>query len=136
MGKDKEGEVGVTLIAQLLGLFLALLGEAATERLVANVPVRTEIEAPLQATQKSASTPNSNCCGPFEDILSEADHLRNVSERLEILAHKHVGIEEVMVVAGSIRDIAAVLDVFTVTRSSAGSSKKNAQSTPQNGYLN
>lgn len=136
LGKDEVGEVGIILIAQLLGLFFTLLGEAATVRLIASEPPRVGIDAQLETTVQSVSAPSTNYFGPFEDILSEADHLRNVSERLETLADKHAGIEEVMSVAGSIRNIAAVLDVFTVIRSKSSSSQQNPLSSPPNGYLN
>ena len=138
LGTDtaEESEVGIILIAQLLGLFLTLLGEATTVRLVTDVPLRVEGEAPLDTTGNDASATSTSYFGPFEDILLEADQLRNVSERLETLADKHVGINEVMSVAGSIRNIAAVLDVFTLIRSKAGSSQDDAVSSPPNGYLN
>ena len=133
---NEDRELGVILIAQLLGLFLTLLGEAATVRLVADVPLRVEVEPHLDTTGKGASATSTSYFGPFEDILLEADQLRNVSERLETLADKHVGINEVMSVAGSIRNIAAVLDVFTLIRSKAGSSQDSALSSPPIGYLN
>ena len=136
LGTDEDGEVGIILIAQLLGLFLTLLGEAATVRLIADAPLRVEVEAQLGTPSKSTSASSTNFFGPFEDILSEADRLRNVSERLETLADKHVGIEEVMSVAGSIRNIAAVLDVFTLIRSKAGGLQHNTFTPPPNGFLN
>jgi hypothetical protein len=134
-GKDDEGEVGIILIAQLLGLFLTLLGEAATVRLIENVPLRIEAQSEPEIPESSVPESGTSYLGPFEDILLEADQLRNVSERLETLVDTHVGIDEVLSVAGSIRNIAAVLDVFTVIRSKAGS-PTNALSSPQNGYLN
>ena len=133
---DEDGEVGIILIAQLLGLFLTLLGETATVRLIADVPLRVEVGSQFDTTGESVCAPSTNYFGPFEDILLEADQLRNVSNRLETLADKHVGINEVMSVAGSIRNIAAVLDVFTLIRSKAGSSQDNGLSSPPNGYLN
>jgi hypothetical protein len=134
-GTDQENEVGIILIAQLLGLFLTLLGEAATVRLIETVPLRIEDKAELEKSGTIIPVTGTSYLGPFEDILLEADQLRSVSERLETLVDKHVGIDEVMSVAGSIRNIAAVLDVFTVIRSKAGS-PTNALSSPQNGYLN
>lgn len=134
-GKDGDGEVGLILIEQLLGVFLMLLGEGATTGLIASVPFRVEVTSPLETTVTSASAPSTNYFGPFDDILSEADHLREVSERLEALANKHAGITEVMSVAGSIRNIAAVLDVFTVIRSKAGHSQATTFSSPPNGHL-
>lgn len=133
---DGDVEVGIILIAQLLGLFLTLLGEAATVGLVADVPLRLEDEAHVDKPGESSRAPNTNYLGPFENISLEAEQLRNVSERLESLADKHSDINEVMSVAGSIRNIAAVLDVFTLIRGKAGSSPDSVLSPPPNGYLN
>ena len=133
---DADGEVGIILIAQLLGLFLTLLGEAATVGLVADVPLRVEIEAHLDTLGESPCMPSTNCFGPFENISLEADQLRNVSERLESLVDKHSDIHEVRSVAGSIRNIAAVLDVFTLIRSKGGSSSESVFIPPPNGYVN
>jgi hypothetical protein len=136
MDTDKDGEVGIILIAQLLGLFLTLLGEAATMRLLEGVPLQAEIKAKLDTTRTSNFAMGTSYLGPFEDILLEADQLRNVSERLETLTDKHPGIEEVMSVAGNIRNIATVLDVFTLIRSNAGDSQDDALSPPPKGYVN
>ena len=40
---DEDGEVGIILIAQLLGLFLTLLGEATTLRLIEDLRLQAEI---------------------------------------------------------------------------------------------
>jgi hypothetical protein len=133
---DADGEVGIILIAQLLGLFLTLLGEAATLRLIEGVPLQIEVKAKLNTTGTSKFAVGTNYFGPFEDILLEADQLRNVSERLETLADKHAGIGEVMSVAGNIRNIATVLDIFTLIRSNAGGSQDDAPIPPTNGYVN
>jgi hypothetical protein len=135
METDEDGEVGIILIAQLLGLFLTLLGEAATVRLIEGIPLQIEVKSKLDTTGTSISATDTSYFGPFEDILLEADQLRNVSERLEILADKHAGIDEMMSVAGNIRNIAAVLDVFTVIRSKAGGSQDSVL-LPTNGFLN
>jgi hypothetical protein len=135
IGTDKDGEVGVILTAQLLELFLNLLGEAATVHLIEGVPLRIEVKAEPGTPEMSISGTSTNYFGPFEDILLEADRLRSVSERLEILADKHAGIEELMSVAGSIRNIAGVLDVFTVIRSNAGRSQDDALTPQESGYL-
>ncbi len=135
-GAEEESEVGIILITQLLGLFLTLLGEAATVRLVEGVLLRSEIKAESETLEASVPATGTSFFGPFKDISLEADRLRNVSERLETLAETHVGIDEVMSVAGSIRNIAAVLDVLTVIRSKTCGLKVNAISPPQNGYLN
>ena len=96
---DGDVEVGIILIAQLLELFLTLLGEAATVGLVADVPFRLEDEAHVHKRGESSCAPSTNYLGPFENISLEAEQLRNVSERLESLADKHSDINEVMSVA-------------------------------------
>jgi len=136
METDVDGEVGIILIAQLLGLFLTLLGEAATVRLIEGVPLQIEVKAKLDVTEASPSAIGPSYFGPFEDILLEADQLRNVSERLVTLADKHAGIEEVTSVAENIRNIATVLDIFTLIRSKAGGSQDDALGLPPNSYVN
>jgi hypothetical protein len=136
MDTDEDGEVGIILIAQLLGLFLNLLGEAATARLIDGVPIQVEVKAKLDTTGASSFATGTSYFGPFENIMLEADQLRNVSERLETLADKHDGIEEVLSVAGNIRNIATVLDIFTLIRSKAGGSRDDAPVPPTNGYVN
>jgi hypothetical protein len=110
---DEDGEDGIILIAQLLGLFLTFLGEATTMRLIEDLRLQVDI------VRESATTPadptDSETDGPvmeaaFEDLLLEIDHLRKVSERIEVLADKHPGMEDGLVsVAGNIRSIATVL---------------------------
>jgi len=69
--------------------------------------------------------------------LVEIDRLRNVSARIEILADKHPGMGDGLVsVAGSIRNIATVLDVFTLIRSNAGGSQEDAPNLETNRYMN
>jgi hypothetical protein len=133
---DEDAEVGIILIAQLLGLFITLLGEEATVRLIEGVPFRIEVKAKLNTTGTSQFAAGTSYLGPFEDILLEADQLRNVCERLETLADKHTGIDEVMSVAGNIRNIATVLDVFTLIRSNSGGPQDDAPIPPTNGYVN
>jgi hypothetical protein len=73
----------------------------------------------------------------FEDLLREIDQLRGVSERIENLADNHPGMEEgLFSAAGSIRNIATVLDVFTLIRSKAGGSQEDALNPQTNGYIN
>src|ERR1017187_4911442 len=60
----------------------------------------------------------------FEDLLREIDRLRSVSDRIETPADEHPGMEQGLVsVAGNIRNIATVLDVFTLIRSKVGGSQ-------------
>ena len=132
----EDGEVGITLIAQMLRLFITLLGEAATLRLIEDASLRIEVKEELDTTAPSISATGTNYLGPFKNILLEADQLRHVSERLETLADTHADIDELMGVAGNIRNIATVLDVFTLVRSKGGSSRDSVLIPPTNGYLN
>jgi len=129
-----DGEAGIILIAQLLGLFLTFLGEATTLRLIEDlrfqVDVRTE-----SATTAGADGPVM--AASFEDLLLEIDRLRSVSEHIETLADRHPGMEDGLVsVAGNIRSIATVLDVFTLIRSKAGGPQEDPPNLQTNRYMN
>jgi hypothetical protein len=140
MATDEDGEAGVILIAQILGLFLTLLGEATTLRLIEDlrlqVVVRTESATnPTEITDSAADGPVM--AAAFEDLLREIDRLRSVSERIEALANKHSGMEDGLVsVAANIRGIATVLDVFTLIRSKAGGPQEEAPNLQTNLYMN
>jgi hypothetical protein len=137
---DEEGEAGIILIAQLLGLFLTLLGEATTLRLIEDIRLQTEIGT--ESATASASTTDSVAEEPgiaavFEDLLAEIDQLRNVSDRIEALTDKHPDMGEgLLSAAGNIRSIATLLDVFTLIRSRAGGSQENILDLPTNHYMN
>ena len=137
---DEEGEAGIILIAQLLGLFLTFLGEATTLRLIEDLRTQAEAEPELPATP--ADIGDSAKDGPemaaaFEGLLQEIDSLRKVSTRIEFLADKHPGMEDGLVsVAGNIRSIATVLDVFTLIRSKAGGSEEDSPDLKTNRYMN
>jgi hypothetical protein len=121
---DEDGEAGMTLIAQLLGLFLTFLGETTTLRLIEDL--RLQVEVRTERAMTLADTADTEADGPtmamaFEDLLLEIDRLRKVSNRIEAQADKHPGMEDGLVsIAGNIRSIATVLDVFTLIRSKAG----------------
>jgi hypothetical protein len=137
---DEDGEAGIILIAQLLGLFLTFLGEATTLRLIEDLRLQSDVRT--VSTKSTADTTNSAADGPamaaaFEDLLLEIDRLRSVSERIETLADKHPDMEDGLVsVAGNIRSIATVLDVFTLIRSKAGGSQEDAPNLQTNRYMN
>ena len=139
-GSDEDCEVGVILIAQLLGLFLTFLGEATTLRLIEDL--RLQVDDRSESAATAADTTGSEVerlgmTAAFEDLLLEIDRLRNVSERIETLAGKHSGMEDgLMSVAGNIRSIATVLDVFTLIRSKAGRSQEDAPDPETNRYMN
>ena len=137
---DEDGGAGITLIAQLLGLFLTFLGEVTTLRLIEDlrlqVEVRTEV-ATTTADAKESAADVPPMAEAFEDLLLEIDRLRSVSERIETLADTHPGMEDGLVsVAGNIRGIATVLDVFTLIRSKAGGPQEEAPDLQTNLYMN
>ncbi len=137
---DGDGEGGIILIAQLLGLFLTFLGEATTLRLIEDLRLQVDTETTAAATP--AEMKLSAAGGPqmtiaFEDLLLEIDRLRGVGERIETLADRHPGMEDGLVsVAGSIRSIATVLDVFTLIRSQAGGPQEDEPDLEKNLYMN
>lgn len=137
---DDDGEVGIILIAQLLGLFLTLLGEATTLRLIEDLSLQAEVRAESATT--TADTADSVSEEPgiaagFEDLLLEIDRLRSVCERIEALTDKHPDMGDgLLSAAGNIRSIATVLDVFTLIRSKAGGSQEDPPFPQTNGYMN
>ncbi len=137
---DEDGEAGVILIAQLLGLFLTFLGEATTLRLIEDLRLQVDVSrGPATITEDTRA---SAADGPvmavaFEDLLQEIDRLRSVSEHIETLANKHPGMEQGLYsAAGNIRSIATVLDVFTLIRSRAGGPQEEAPDLQTNRYMN
>ena len=137
---DEDGEAGIILIAQLLGLFLTFLGEATTLRLIEDLRLQVDVRAESATTTEGTIT--SAADGPemaaaFEDLLLEIDRLRSVSEHIETLADKHPGMEDGLVsAAGNIRSIATVLDIFTLIRSKAGGPQEEAPNLQTNLYMN
>jgi hypothetical protein len=112
--ENRTGEAGVVLIAQLLGLFLAFLGEALTLQLVRDVSPHLEV-----ATESGATI-------PFEEINQEVVQLNHVSGRLESLACQHPLVDDaLMSISGNIRNTATTLEVLALIRSkSKGLEKK------------
>lgn len=105
VGTDQTGEDGVFLIAQLLGLFVDFIGTALTLRLM------QDVSGPLRVTAKSGTLI------PVGTILQEVNELNGVSERLESLADQHPFVEDaLMSISGSIRNIAAVLEVLVLVK--------------------
>jgi hypothetical protein len=73
----------------------------------------------------------------FDELLLEINQLRGVSDRLEVLAATYPGMEDGLVsVAASIRNIATVLDVFTLIRSRAGGPQDELPNLETNRYMN
>ena len=106
------------------------------EDLRLQVEVGTE-SATTQADTTDSETDRPAMAAAFEDLLVEIDRLRKVSSRIEALADKHAGMEDgLMSVAGNIRSIAAVLDVFTLIRSKAGGPQDDVPDLQTNRYMN
>jgi hypothetical protein len=83
---DEDGEVGIILIAQLLGLFLTFLGEATTLRLLEDLRLQAVIRT--ESVTTSLDTADSlyedlAIATVFEDLLLEVDQLRKVSGRMK-----------------------------------------------------
>jgi hypothetical protein len=137
---DDDGEAGIILIAQLLGLFLALLGEATTLRLIEDLRLQAESgtdSIAIPPDKANSVSEDLAIAAVFEDLLLEIDKLRKVSGRIEYLAGKHPGMEEgLLSAAGSVRSIATVLDVFTLIRSKAGGPEEDAPDLQTNRYMN
>lgn len=136
----EDREVGIILIAQLLGLFLTFLGEATTLRLIEDLRLQVALPGdPAAASQEptfsAADEPERTLA--FKGLLREIDRLRSVSQHIEALVDKHPGMEEGLVsVAGNIRSIASVLDVFTLIRSKAGGSQEDGPDPETNRFMN
>ncbi len=137
---QKDGEAGIILIAQLLALFLTFLGEATTLRLIEDLRLQGAVNPESAAT--AVDTTDSTVEGPvvaaaFEDLLLEIDCLRGVGVRIETLADIHPGMGEGLVsVAGNIRSLAMVLDIFTLIRSKAGDPQEETPNLKTNLYMN
>ena len=137
---EEDGEAGIVLIAQLLGLFLTFLGEATTLRLIEDLRLQVEVSPVSARTTEDLIT--SAADGPvmaavFEDLLLEINRLRGVGQRIEALADRHPGMEDGLVsVAGNISSIASVLDVFTLIRSNAEGPQDEVPDLQTNLYMN
>jgi len=137
---DDDGEAGIILIAQLLGLFLALLGEATTLRLIEDLRLQAESgtdSIAIPPDKANSVSEDLAIAAVFEDLLLEIDKLRKVSGRIEYLADKHPDMEEgLLSAAGNVRSIATVLDIFTLIRSKAGGPQEDAPDLQTNRYMN
>jgi hypothetical protein len=141
---DGDGEVGIVLIAQLLGLILTFLGETTTRRLIEDLRLQAAVATEPAATGLEAKTSGAASSGVagsgtnqgFESILREVDRLRYASETLEALAGQHPDMEAGLVtVAGNIRSIATILDVFVLVRGISEESQEEVNQKPITGYL-
>jgi uncharacterized protein YdcH (DUF465 family) len=104
----QASEGDVLLTAQLLGLFLSLLGAAVTLQLVQDVFPNLTV------------TTESGTITPFEDILKEVNQLHGVSDRLESLADQHPSVEDaLMSVSGNVRNTANTLEVLALIKAKA-----------------
>ena len=137
---DEDGEAGIILIAQLLGLFLAFLGEATTLSLLEDLRLQVDLAAESPADTAGIAPPADDSparAAAFEDLLREIDRLRSVSDHIQSLADNHPGMGDGLIsAAGNIRSIATVLDVFTLIRSKAGGPQDEMPDLETNLYMN
>jgi hypothetical protein len=127
--EDQNGDVGVILIAQLLGLFLIFLGKTTTLRLIEGVELQFEVRPESNAKDSPADE-------AVENLLREADRLRSGSERLQVLANEHHNIEDRLIsIAGEIRKLAMVLDVFALSSSRSEGPQQGASKRSVKGYV-
>jgi len=140
-GADEDDEAGVLLITQLIGLFLTFLGEATTLRLIEDlrlqVDARKELVAAAVVDTSASAVDEPAMAAAFEDLLLEINRLRSVSDHIEALADKHSDMEQGLAsVVGNIRNIATVLDIFTLIRSKAGGPQDEIPGLQTNRYMN
>ena len=140
-GAGQDDEAGVILIAQLLGLFLTFLGEATTLHLIEDlrlqVDAKTDLVATTVADVTASAVDESTTAAAFEDLLLEINHLRSVSDHIEALADNHSDMQEGLAsIVGNLRNIAAVLDIFTLIRSKAGGPQDEIPNLQTNRYMN
>jgi len=93
--RTRQGwRVRYLLIAQLLGLFLAFLGEATTLRLIEDLRLQFDDATESEGTAAETADPEVAAlvlAAAFGDLLREIDRLRSVSEHIENLADNHPG---------------------------------------------
>jgi hypothetical protein len=122
--RDQASEGDVLLTAQLLGLFLSLLGAAVTLQLVQDVFPSLTV------------TTESGTITPFEDILKEVNQLHRVSDRLGSLADQNPSVEDaLMSVSGNVRNTANTLEVLALIKTKAGNPQKKAPKQRRERYL-
>jgi len=139
--EGENNEAGVILIAQLLGLFLTFLGETTTLRLIEDLRLQVEVKPELIANAVGDTTASDvdepAMATAFEDLLLEINRLRSVGDHIEALAYKHPDMEQGLASAvGNLRNIATVLDIFTLIRSKAGGPQEEVPSLQTNRYMN
>ena len=123
-----------------VGVRIARLPSPLLDRLIEDLRLQVEVRTESATTEPAPLA--SAADGPimaavFEDLLLEIDRLRSVSNRIEALADKHPAMEDGLVsVAGNIRSIATVLDVFALIRSKAGGSQAGGPDPETNRYMN
>jgi hypothetical protein len=116
------------------------IGEATTLSLMKDLRLQVDVRTEPATITADATDPAAY--GPAmamacQDFLLEINRLRSVGERIETLADKHPGMEDGLVsVAGNIRSIATVLDVFTLIRSKAGGPQEEGPDLQTSLYMN
>jgi hypothetical protein len=98
-------------------------------RLIEGVLLEFEVRPESDASDSAAAE-------ALENLVWEADRLRSGSERLQTLAHKHPRIGDRLVsVAGQIRKLAMVLDVFALIPNTSEGLQEGASTRPLKRYV-
>ncbi len=130
---DQDG-AGVILIAQLLGLFRLFLGEMTTLRLLEDV--RLQIEPAAELGMEDPTATGLRRSRAFHTLLQQVDLLNSVGESLEVLVDELPDMEDGLVsVAGNIRSIAAVLDIFAFIRNKSKNLPEDISRSPSTHYV-
>ena len=104
---DEAREAAITLVTQLLGLLVRVVGEAVTLQLVAS-----ELLPDFRFLSKSGMPVG------FEAIVNEVDDLHAVSARLERLAEQYPPVTEALrSISGNVLNTATVLAVVAAIKS-------------------
>ena len=104
---DEAREAAITLVTQLLGLLVRVVGEAVTLQLVAS-----ELLPDFRFLSKSGMPVG------FEAIVNEVDDLQGVSARLERLAEQYPPVTEALrSISGNVLNTATVLAVVAAIKS-------------------
>jgi hypothetical protein len=105
--EDQVREAGITLITELLGLLIRVVGEPMTLQLM------TSDSLPDFKFVSKSGIPMG-----FEAIVNEVDHLQGVSARLQRLAEQYPPVTEaLMTISGNVLNSATVLAVVAAIKS-------------------
>ncbi len=119
-----DDRAGIDFIAQLLDMFLALLGTPLILRLLQDISPHLDVTSPPGALP------------PFEYIRQEVAELTNVSDRLASLADQYPSVGDALLsISGNVRDTATLLEVVALIKNPANNPTKAPRKTKNKPYL-